>query len=515
VDDKLRLIYLQARAAMVLSFFDPEQSNDIFVTIWTLAKQQTDKQFDKDQAFNIILKFLFPRNPRLAKQLLAEKNKQSDEAAKQATQLDNSLANRFKLASELMEVDPALASSMLEQALSGGVTPFGVNALNKLNDKDPFLAQFVAAKALEGLRSQPTAVSLNGLHLLSAFIFPEGSAPGVDSALQSLQFRYFATTYDVLKSSLKESAEVLVRENRYNESDLRLRTIFQAQVASILAALAPRFQPGSVAELNELASKLSPNIPGNIAPLVQFNAARLSGNTPPNNPELALPLAIASGDFDEANRIIESVKDDDAKSRYRQLLAKMRARALLASGDVIGALTYIRSIEDRNARVGYYLSAIATAQKKHNSDVSNILIHEARTAVPQVDRNGLDARLLLSLALLVSQTSPAEAEEFVQTAISAINSLTRKETPATVGSGAELALNSLNDPRSFLNAQEFDGAFLSFGALDLNHALIAARTIDLKSLQLNARLGALEGYARNEWKKPNSKNALSVPSSKH
>src|SRR5215510_3754388 len=342
VDEKLTLVYLQARAAMVLSFFDPDKSNDMFVSTWAFAKQQPDKQFDKDQAFNIILKFLFPRNPRLAKQLLAEKNKQSDEAAKQGTQSENTTANRLKLASELVDVDPTQASSMLEQTLSGGVTPFGVSALNRLNDKDPLLAQFVAAKALEGLRSQPTAVSLNALHLLSAFIFPDGSTTGVDSALQSLQFKYFATTYDVLKNSLKVSPEVLVKEHRYNESDLRLRTIYQAQVSTILAALAPRFQPGSVGELNEIASKLSPNIPAAIAPLVQFNAARLGGGPPPNNPELALPLAISSGDFDEANRIIDNVKDEDAKSGYGQLLTKMRGNRVVDSGNRISAQTHRR-----------------------------------------------------------------------------------------------------------------------------------------------------------------------------
>ena len=216
------------------------------------------------------------------------------------------------------------------------------------------------------------------------------------------------------------------------------------------------------------------------------------------------------------SRLIDNVKDDDAKNRYRQLMTKVRARALLNAGDVVGALAYIRNIEDRTARVGYYLSATTATQKKRDSALTLVLLNEARTAIPQVDRNGLDVRLLLAFAPLVARTSPDEAQDFIQSAIVSLNSLTRKASTPTrqPTSGAEVALSSLNDPSSFLNAPEFENAFSSFGSVDLNRALIEARTIDLKALQLNARLEAIQGFLRNEWKKPNSKTTLPVPAPK-
>src|SRR5262249_33838582 len=151
-----------------------------------------------------------------------------------------------------------------------------INTLNKVNDKDPLLAQFVVAKALDGLRARPTAVSLSALYLLTAFVFPEGRLTEIDSSLLALQFRYFSTCHEILGASLRESNELLVKEQHYTPADLQFRTISQAQVAIVLAALAPRYQPSSAGELSSLASKLSVSLPPNISQLTQFTAARIS-----------------------------------------------------------------------------------------------------------------------------------------------------------------------------------------------------------------------------------------------
>ena len=46
----------------------------MFHEIWNFASQQTDKDFEKDQALALILKHLFPRNPKLAKEFLAQQS---------------------------------------------------------------------------------------------------------------------------------------------------------------------------------------------------------------------------------------------------------------------------------------------------------------------------------------------------------------------------------------------------------------------------------------------------------
>src|SRR5207244_2491231 len=99
-------------------------------------------------------------------------------------------------------------------------------------------------KTLDGLTIQPTIVSLPGLQLLGAYVFPGSEAPissiEAESSLQLLQFKYFLASYDVLRASLKQTNEVLLKEQHYTQRDLQFRAAYQGEVAAILAALAPR-----------------------------------------------------------------------------------------------------------------------------------------------------------------------------------------------------------------------------------------------------------------------------------
>ena len=72
LDDKLLMIAARSRAAALVSFSDREKSETMFLAIWRLAKQQDDQAFDKDRAFEQVLKYLFPRNPKLARRLLKD-----------------------------------------------------------------------------------------------------------------------------------------------------------------------------------------------------------------------------------------------------------------------------------------------------------------------------------------------------------------------------------------------------------------------------------------------------------
>ena len=245
--------------------------------------------------------------------------------------------------------------------------------------------------------------------------------------------------------------------------------------------------------------------------MTQFNIARVSGNRSPNNPDLAMSLALSSGDFEEASRLIDSVKNDEARKRYQELLVKLKARALLTSSDVIGALSYIRRIEDRNARLGYYLSALTAAEKKKDPTISNLVVNEARPLIPQVDRNGIHTRLLLAFVPPLSRTSSDEAIEFLETAVTAINSLPRAATPETPPkSPTEAALAELNNPQSFLGATELENAFSSLGPINLERTLIEAKSIEIKPIELAARLAAIQGVIRSESKKAKSKPTIPV-----
>jgi hypothetical protein len=511
LDDKLAIINVKARAAELVSLSDPVRSEMMFLEIWKFAKEQPDKDFDKEQALTLILKHIFPRNPKLAKQLLSEEPKPDESSLElRATGHDPSLRRTANLAFQLVDEDPRAASELLERNLSTGMTPGGLNALLSLREKDPLLSDFVAAKALDGLKAQPDVVSLSGLHLLSAYVFPEGNTVEVNASLQSLQIQYFSTTCEVLKASLAESEAALLKDQHYTQADLRFRAMYQARVSLTLAALAPRYRPDLSAELDALAIKLGGRLPDNVAQLAKLTAARLGGNqTVPDNPELAIPLAISSGDFEEAARLVDDLKSEELRKTYSQLLAKLETRALLARSDVIGALTRIRKVEDQSARLVLYLEAVKVAQKKRDAPLSSLVINEARTLIPQVDRNGLHVRALLAFASqLPALASTDEAVDFLDAAVVAINSLPKKsEEPAATKSPAELAWDEINDPGSLLDAPELDHAFSSIGAVDFDRATNEARKIGVKSVQLVARLEAIREVMRIDARKPRSKPA--------
>src|SRR6266850_6231193 len=156
LDDKLATINVKTRAAALVSLSDPVRSEMMFVELWKFAKGQPDKDFDKEKALTLILKHLFPRNPKLAKQLLSEEPKPDESSLElRATGRDPSLRRTAKLASQLVDEDPRAASELLERNLSTGMTSAGLNALLRLRDKDPLLSDFVVAKALDGLKAQP------------------------------------------------------------------------------------------------------------------------------------------------------------------------------------------------------------------------------------------------------------------------------------------------------------------------------------------------------------------------
>lgn len=180
--------------------------------------------------------------------------------------------------------------------------------------------------------------------MASSYVFPEShtfsNSTNVGSSLESLQFEYFSTTYDVLRSSLAESEALLVKDQHYSPAELRLRVVYQGLTARVLAALAPRYQPSLVPELNGLAQKLSAQLPANVAQMSQFTAARLSGDqTSSLDPELAIPVAISKGDFQEASRLVDSLKSDDLRKAYSQLLLRTQAKFLLANAELLNALS--------------------------------------------------------------------------------------------------------------------------------------------------------------------------------
>jgi hypothetical protein len=186
------------------------------------------------------------------------------------------------------------------------------------------------------------------------------------------------------------------------------------------------------------------------------------------------------------------------------LLLKTQAKALLAKSDVVGALTVIRKIEDPTTRLIMYLEAVKVANKKRDSAELHIVVNEAQLLIPQVDRNGLHVRALLSFAAQLSDLAANdEAIEFLNSAVTAVNALSKATSePGVTRTQREIAMAELNDPISLLDAQEMERAFSLVGLFDLDRGLIEAKRIELKPLQLLARIETVEGVIKSISIKP-------------
>ena len=502
--DKKLVVNIKARTAMMVSFSDPGRSEKMFLATWQFVNAQTEEAFDKEEAKLVILKYLLSRNPKLARQLLAEQPK-PDDTSKPSPLPGHDKAHRSasRLASVLAETDPSAAAALLEQSLSLGVTPVGVAALSRLRETNSLLSDYVATRVIERLPNQPTLASLPGLFGLGGYVFPGAEAPMAsvegEASLQLLQYKYFLACQDVLRASLLETNEALVKDQRYTPPQLQFRAAYQAQLATVLAALAPRFQPTLGAELTAIAAKLAPQVPPNIPQLSRTTLSRLSGSPlTSNDPETDFFTAISNGDFDEASRQLDRIKDSEKRDDYAQLLWKSQARTLLAKSDVMGALTVIRKMQDQTMRLVSYLDAMKAVKRKNDAELSNIVVNEARLLVPQTNRNGLHVRALLSFSgQLAKHATKDDAFDFLNNAVVAINTLAKKSSDETEATSlAEEAMAELNDPNSLFDSPEFEQAFNAAGLIDLDAGLTSANKIQSKPVQLLARLQTIQAVIK-------------------
>ncbi|HKP36684.1 MAG TPA: hypothetical protein VJT71_07490, partial [Pyrinomonadaceae bacterium] len=489
---------------------DPQRSQEMFLALWKFTKDQTDENFDKQQAKLLILKHLFSRNPKLARQLLAAESKAKDSAP--ASRLpgqndDSGVAAR--VAAELVDTDASTAAGLLEGSLSKGPTPAGMGALLRLRERNSSLSDYVATRVLDALIGQPTIVSLPGLHTMGAYVFPGSEAPipsmEAESSLQLLQYRYFLAGSEVLRASLTETSEALSRDQHLGARELQFRAFYQAQIARIVAALAQRFQPSSAVELAGIATRLAPQVPANMPQVSPLTLARLSGTQlTSDDPETNFAAALSNGDFEEASKQLDRLKDGEKKEMYAQLLIKVQARALLAKADVMGALTAIRKIQDQTTRLAIYLDALKATKKKDDAALTNIVINEARLLVPQTDRNGFHLRALFAFATqLTNPETKDEAMEFLNSAVTTINALGKKSGEKGAANNLrEMVMDDLNDPNSLFDSPEMEQAFSSAGLADLDATLTQAKRIDMKSIQLLARIESLQGVIKRLSLKP-------------
>lgn len=512
LNNKNAFVNLSARAAALISLSDPTRGEAMFLELWKMSQVQGEKDFDSNKARIQILKYLYSRNSKLARRLLAERQAQSKSTeAARSVGFDEESQLPGNVAAALLDLDPGAAAAVLENNLTTAVTMEGLGALSQLRERNFLLADYIAGKTLDSMITRSTLASLPGLNLLGAYVFAGAEAPlpsiEADYSRSSLQQRYFVTGVEVLRASLNESRESLVNDQHLTPSLLQFRAAYQAELAAILAALATRIQPSLAPELAGIATQLAPQVPARMPRLQPTTLARLSGNFNSEDPEQRFLFALSSGDFGSARRELERLKDADKRKSYEQLVIKSEARAFLARSELMEAVTAIRKLEDPTMRLVMYLDALKAAKSKRDGDVARIVINEARLMIPQTNRNGLHLRAQLAFSSQLARLgAPEEAFEFLRGAVSSINALSHPAENVSKGE-ADSPMAELNDPNSLFDEPEFEKAFSTVGSLDMDMGLTQARTIQPKPIQLLARLLTIQGVIKQEAAKPKPKPA--------
>jgi len=492
--DKLMYVKVRAKAANLLWLHDPDRARTIFRELWKMVEEQTDASFDRETARTDLLKNLFPRERDMARALLEKTlgGHKSEEAPYRAqiAGTDQNVTRLVRLSAELIEQDTAMAAALLERSLSVSVSPMALFTLFRLRERDPSLADYIVARTLEILRVRPTVIALPGVYVLSDYMFPSMQSFGKPVARPpdiSLLMQYISTAYEILQKSLVESESALQREGRYTEKDLRFRRVYQGQVAALLSALAPRYAPGLVQELNERAATLAADLPPETMRLLRFNIARITGSLREvDDLQTAISVAIARGDVDGALRALEKLEDKGTKKALAQAVAIVEFRSHLAKSHFAEALIAARRIEDPNLRGSLYAQVARAAHQSGEINFSKMILIEARAALSAPDPNGARVLTLLVLASEASAISAPEAVQLLWDAVSALNALKPiSGAEATVGQ-----LARVHDPRGFSDAMELWQAFSSVGRVDLEGALWAANQIREEGVRLIARLAA-------------------------
>lgn len=508
-----------SKSANLLWLQSPTKSRSMFQQLWQLTNEQIGENDEREDARTDILRYLAPRDSKLAAKLLEEAsadstNPREEPFSQQVKGSDPTSRRLIHLASKLVQQeDNTQAAGVLERALAVSVTPAALPTLTKLRQRSPVLADSVVSRTLDRLKTRPTVLSLPSLYLLVDYVFPasnvDANAATVNAPSQALRAQYFSTSYNILKKSLKESEALLSKEQGYSKNDLRFRSIYQNQLAGVLVALAPKFTPELIPELRTPATEQFAALSPNAAVMSRFTRLRLSdGEESSGDRSTDIAVALAKGDIYEAERLLGEVKDEKFRKAVAQTIAKVAFDLHLAKSELDDALSQARKLEDHEAKAIAFAQLARVARAKRDTDFSKLVVAEALSFFSGSKSSGLQARALLMLAPEALDLSVPDSIDLLRRAVTVINDL--PEVSKTEGSGRFDSYN-LDDPLSLKDAPELQRAFSTIASKDFEGTLSVARQIEPNLLGLLARLATLETVL----KKTKNKTKLSATAKNH
>jgi hypothetical protein len=499
LENKTEAFRVLSKSANLMWLQSPTKSRTMFQQLWQLTNEQTG---ESEEARTDILRYLAPRDSKLAATLLETVDGDANRTQAPFNQLvkgiDPDSKRLIRLASKLVQQeDNVQAARVLERALAVTVAPAALQTLTALRQKSPALTDALISRTLERLKSRPTMLSVPSLYLLVDYVFPasnvDPNAAAVNVPSQKLRAQYFSTAYNILSKSLKEPATSLSEEQGYSKNDLQFRSMFQNQLAGVLAAMAPKFAPELLPELSTLATQQVSGLSADGATVSRFIRQRLSENYAGSGDRYTdIAMALTKGEIQEAERLLSGVEDQNLRAGVAQTIAKVAFDLSLAKSEFNDALSQARKMENPEIRAILFAQLARAARAKGDPDFSKLVVREALSLFGESKPSGLRARALLMLAPEALDFSVPDSLDLLRRAVSVINDLSG-------GGGAEDSgrfENNLDDPLSLRDSPELQRAFSTIASRDFEGAISTARQIEPRLIGLLARLATLESVLK-------------------
>lgn len=517
IEPPLARIKVKAKAANLLWQQSSEQARGIFLDLWSLIDKQTENSFDKEEARTTLLRYLFPKDRRLANQLLQ----------KAADQVENKDVSGFDkingndpetrrlafLSYRLADSDANLAAQVFEQSLARRTSPMTPFILAKLREKNPQFANHLASQVMESLNSQPRTLSVLGLTTLASYLFPLTplpiTSPEIEESDENLYLQFISTGYPLLKESLAESDDFLIKEQQLPKESLRFRPVTQAMLSAILAALSERYAPQYFAEMSGIANRLIATLPKQAADIIKAQIAAVKGkinsaneSSTPEVSDAEITRALANGDFKKAQDLIDKLKDENKKKNWTQLLLKSQSKSFLTNGQLIEAVATTRKMENAAQRMLLLAEIAKAAHKKRDKVLSTDILYEMRKTSADSLPKGIRATTLFALVAEIAYFAVPDATLILQEAVATVNSMTYSLKDAS-----NTTSSVFNDPNRFIDSAEMIRAFASLGEKDIENTLLIAAKLENKPAQMIARLAAVEKILKKSPPKIKSKSS--------
>lgn len=502
IDNPLATVKVKAKVAGLIWLKSPEKARSIFTNLWNFIDKQSNESLNKEEARIAVLRHLLPKDRKLANQLLQKAALQDKDNDKETPAFDKINGNDKKtrrlafLANRLADTDPILAAQIFEQSFVDRTSPITPGILGKIKSKDPQLANYLASRMLENFNRQPRTIAIIGLTGLSDYIFPlipftplSGESPEAD---ETLHLQFMSVGYPILKESLAETDEFLIREQQFTKESLKFRPLFQAFLAGTLAALSESYAPEYFAELTAITNNLLTQLPEPIAATVRAKSALVKSKIgTPNDPgtseisETQIFGAIAKGEFKIAENLIGELKDENKKRSLTELLLKAQGKFHLTNGDLLDALNSARKIENPAQRMLLLAEIAKVANKKRDVVLSTDILTEARKTSGESLPKIIHATTLFAISSEAIYFSPTEAMLIVEEAVEIVNSMPNPEKENT-------GKTVIVDSDRFIDSTEMMKAFSSIGEKNMESALMIAGKLKNKYVEMTAKLACIE-----------------------